>query len=207
MATRVTLQQQRAQETRRRIIEAAERVFGREGYGQAAVDDILAEADISRGAFYHHFGNKEEVFKALLDDHLSAEVVEMSEMSHASSFRELIERFVAYHLKHIESELGSGALSLEFFAAATRDEAIQGPVAQFHGRMREFLRSTLETGKARGAVRGDLDAEAAAFLFQALFDGSALLLAIEPEALDVDRLHRPLSDLIERFVRPEGDPR
>ncbi len=67
-AERLTLPQQRARETRQRILDAAFRVFARQGLGQASIDDIAREASISKGALYHHFPGKQELFYALLRD-------------------------------------------------------------------------------------------------------------------------------------------
>lgn len=70
MTTRPTLRARRAQETRQLILDAAYLLFARQGYGQTSVDSILAEAGISKGAFYHHFESKEELFRALLNDRI-----------------------------------------------------------------------------------------------------------------------------------------
>src|ERR1700751_4107846 len=46
------------EESRRRLIEAAERVFNRAGYIAPSVDDIAQEAGISRQTFYRHYDGK-----------------------------------------------------------------------------------------------------------------------------------------------------
>jgi AcrR family transcriptional regulator len=47
---------------RRHIIEAATRVFAREGYVEASVEDIARAAGVAPTAIYYHFGGKEELF-------------------------------------------------------------------------------------------------------------------------------------------------
>lgn len=54
--------------TRRRILDAALEVFSERGYHEAAVDDIVARADASKGTFYFHFPNKQGIFFALADE-------------------------------------------------------------------------------------------------------------------------------------------
>ncbi len=44
------------------------RCFGRDGYRRTALDRVAREAGISRAAVYLHFANKEELFRALVDD-------------------------------------------------------------------------------------------------------------------------------------------
>ncbi len=54
--------------TREAILAAGLRCFGREGYRRTALDRVAREAGISRAALYLHFANKEELFRALVDD-------------------------------------------------------------------------------------------------------------------------------------------
>ncbi len=50
------------QKTRQRIVEAARVMFNRHGYDQVSIDEIMAEAQLTRGGFYAHFRSKEELF-------------------------------------------------------------------------------------------------------------------------------------------------
>ncbi|MFB2553091.1 TetR family transcriptional regulator [Ensifer soli] len=50
-----------AEETRQRILEAAEHVFYRKGVSTATLDDVASEAGVTRGAIYWHFANKTDL--------------------------------------------------------------------------------------------------------------------------------------------------
>ena len=52
--------------TRSKILDAAARVFGQDGYVEARMVDIAAEAKLSTGGLYRYFDNKSEVFAALI---------------------------------------------------------------------------------------------------------------------------------------------
>ena len=54
-------------ETRTRILEAAVKVFATKGYHDAKVDEIVGEAQTSKGAFYFYFPSKQDIFLALSD--------------------------------------------------------------------------------------------------------------------------------------------
>jgi len=54
--------------TREAILAAGLRCFGRDGYRRTALDRVAREAGISRAAVYLHFANKEDLFRALVDD-------------------------------------------------------------------------------------------------------------------------------------------
>jgi AcrR family transcriptional regulator len=53
--------------TRDRIVGAATRLFTAAGYEGTSIEDLLGELQISRGALYHHFNGKEELFEAVLE--------------------------------------------------------------------------------------------------------------------------------------------
>ena len=55
-----------AQETRARILDAAERVFYDKGVAHASLEDIAAAAEVTRGAIYWHFKDKGELFDAMM---------------------------------------------------------------------------------------------------------------------------------------------
>lgn len=59
------------QERRRRLLLAAQQIFGEKGYRKAEVDDIAGRAGVTKPMLYRHFpGGKAEVFMEVLDDHI-----------------------------------------------------------------------------------------------------------------------------------------
>ena len=65
-------QVQRSERSRRQILDAALKLFSHRGYGATSVIDIAAEAGLSKGNVYHHFEDKESIFRALLDRYFQA---------------------------------------------------------------------------------------------------------------------------------------
>ncbi len=60
--------------TRERILDAALNIFSAKGFHDTKLDEIVAEASISKGSIYFHFPNKEKLFIALVDQF--ADVIE-----------------------------------------------------------------------------------------------------------------------------------
>ena len=58
---------EQGRQTRDRLIAAATRLFAEDGYEGTSIEAVLQEADVSRGALYHHFANKEALFEAVLE--------------------------------------------------------------------------------------------------------------------------------------------
>jgi AcrR family transcriptional regulator len=54
--------------TRARLLEAGKAVFERDGFLQARISDIAAEAQVSHGSFYHYFESKESLFKEIAEE-------------------------------------------------------------------------------------------------------------------------------------------
>jgi AcrR family transcriptional regulator len=54
-----------AAQTREAIIEAARELFASDGFDASSIDAIAARAEVSKGAVYHHFADKQELFAAL----------------------------------------------------------------------------------------------------------------------------------------------
>jgi len=63
----------RGEQTRRRLLEAAEEVFGELGFRRASIAEIVRRAGVAQGTFYLYFDSKEEIFRALVR-HMSHEL-------------------------------------------------------------------------------------------------------------------------------------
>lgn len=56
-----------ATRTRSALLDAAQEVFLRDGYAAAATEEIVAVAGVTRGALYHHFANKRDLFRGVVE--------------------------------------------------------------------------------------------------------------------------------------------
>ena len=68
--------ERRADTTRQRLIAAASRQFAHRSYSMVSLDDILGEAELTKGAMYFHFSSKQALALAIVDD--------LNEMSRAA---------------------------------------------------------------------------------------------------------------------------
>lgn len=59
--------------TRRALISAAREAFGTSGFAATTVEEIARAAGVTKGALYHHFSDKDDVFRAVVED-VKAEV-------------------------------------------------------------------------------------------------------------------------------------
>ena len=63
-----TQQSDRTRATRRKLLDAAKRIFAQDGFEAARLEDIAAGAGYTRGAFYANFKSKEDIFFALFEE-------------------------------------------------------------------------------------------------------------------------------------------
>lgn len=56
-----------AARTRAALLDAAQEIFLRDGYAAAATEEIVVHAGVTRGALYHHFANKRELFRGVIE--------------------------------------------------------------------------------------------------------------------------------------------
>ena len=58
---------QMVEETRAKLVAAARTSFATKGYASSSMDDLTAEAGLTRGALYHNFGDKKGLLRAVID--------------------------------------------------------------------------------------------------------------------------------------------
>ena len=57
----------KAEATRRGLIDAARKLFGEQGYAATSVDEVVKAAGVTKGALYHHFRDKDDLFRAVVE--------------------------------------------------------------------------------------------------------------------------------------------
>lgn len=90
--TGLTKSEQREQ-TIRSLISISRELFAEAGFANVSMEEIVGRAGVTRGALYHHFGSKEGLFRAVLDD-VQADVagkVDRAASRHAHLWDQLIE--------------------------------------------------------------------------------------------------------------------
>jgi AcrR family transcriptional regulator len=98
----------RSRETRRQILEAAERVLREKGMPGASTREIAREAGVADGTLYVHFHDRVDLFMALIQEHLPAFVEPLKLLPHRAGRRsvkanlaEVLEAFITWHQKLI----------------------------------------------------------------------------------------------------------
>jgi AcrR family transcriptional regulator len=209
--------QRRRELTRHHLIEAAAAVFARQGFHGASLDEVAAAAGFTKGAVYSNFKNKEDLFVAVLDDHLQSQLRAVggvlaepgTEDEHLATIRELVTPDHA-------QPLDWAVLYLEFVLYAARNESARATLADFRRRSRETVARITAEEYARLGVEPPLDPDVLATISFALFAGLDVERVIDPDAITDDTVNDAISffvaaergfagpDAVDRFPDPHA---
>lgn len=186
--------QQRSEETRARILEAAVKQFSIYGYNQASVDNICEQAGVSKGAFYHHFQTKQDVFLALLDGWLQTfdQAIEASKDRPVPETFQMMTEYFPYIFESANDNL---PMFLEFLLQASREEKIwQASIAPYR-RYHKHFAALIKKGIAEGSFV-EVDPNLAARLIVSTAMGLLLQSLLDPQGAKWEKVARETVELM-----------
>jgi AcrR family transcriptional regulator len=144
--------------TRARILEAAKAEFAAHGLGGARVDRIAAQADANKRMLYYYFGNKDDLFLAVLEDayaHIreAEKALRLTEIDPPEAIRRLVAFTWEYYLEHPEfmTLLNSANLHrARHLEKSTKVRTIHSPFVA-------MIEEILERGRKEGVFRAGVD--------------------------------------------------
>ncbi|MCU4400066.1 TetR/AcrR family transcriptional regulator [Acinetobacter pittii] len=186
----MSVREQKIAETRKKLIEVARRAFAEYGYADTSMDKLTAEAGLTRGALYHHFGDKRGLFAAVVDQ-IDSQMAEYAQQ-HLEQPDDLWEGLLLEGQTYIQN-----ALNPEFQRIVLRDgPAVLGDPAHWPSQNR-CLQSTRECVEQLLTAEQIkiVDPEAAAVLLNGAAMNAALWVAsseypeqVLPEALNAFKI-------------------
>jgi len=207
-------QAERRDQTQRRLLTAARKVFGRQGYGAATLDGIAGEAGLSRGALYYNFpGGKRDLFLALLTERVAqrADALRDALDGDGADLAGMIqgaERAAAGSAVAMRENREWWIVAFEFALHAARDRRFARDLARHEGRIRYALEELIEQRIASVGIEGlPLAPKELAVGLTALGNGLALEGLIDEDAVTPELLPK-LVGLLMRGIRAsiEADP-
>ena len=176
--------QQRSMETRHRIMSTAVHMFATQGYDASGVAEICRAAGVSKGAFYHHFLGKLDLFVAVLEEWLTgldAEIERLRGIS-GSVTESLLAMTGMMGQVFLQAE-GQLPMFLEFWVQAVRNPEIEGLVMAPYRRYRQFFAGVIQQGVDQGEF-ADVDADMAAGMLVSIAVGYIVQGLGDPTGMD-----------------------
>jgi AcrR family transcriptional regulator len=131
-----TRQAERTRATRRKLLDAAKRIFAQDGFEGARLEDIAAGAGYTRGAFYANFKSKEDIFFALFEEWVRERIETLTSALRRHS--DPAEKLVALrtHYAELATDRRLVLISLEFKLFALRHPEAHYRLRNRHRRIR-----------------------------------------------------------------------
>uniref|UniRef100_Q07TS2 Transcriptional regulator, TetR family n=1 Tax=Rhodopseudomonas palustris (strain BisA53) TaxID=316055 RepID=Q07TS2_RHOP5 len=189
LATKRRTNQARSDTTKTALIAAARQAFIARGYAETSTPDLVEAAGVTRGALYHHFADKEALFRAVVEAEQAAVAGGIEDAPGPGS---PVEALIAGGEAYLAAMKAPGRTRLLLIdAPAVLGRAEVDVIDARHGvrTLREGLRAAIESGAIE-----PLPIEATAQLLGAAYDRAAL--AIEGGA-DRSEFHAALRAMIE----------
>lgn len=179
----------RREEKRRRIMEAALKIFSRKGYTPAAVDEVAAEAGIGKGTLYLYFKDKEDLFFSTI-------------MSVIEDLASIIQSEITDTLSPIEALYRLGKLQFDFFSRNRDFFNIYLTVLNYNllsnytdlfqslvdkqKLLYDFEVAIVEKGKREGCIRRDIDTGLIVSSFQGMIHDIIARMCFDNASLSFD---------------------
>lgn len=199
-----TSRQLQADDTRRRLIEAAGELFAERGYGEASVALIGERAGTSRGLVNHHFGTKENLLWAVVEDYemrweYEIVVPAIAGKRGLAALRAIIDAHLRTARKNPE---GTRLLYRLMGEALDPSRGLADRFAGLHARWRELGRNWWDEAVADGDIDPAIDREANASLIIGSIRGVTFDWLIAPESFDLEAAYEQQWQMLVSYLSP-----
>jgi AcrR family transcriptional regulator len=136
------------------ILEAALTIFVKKGYSEARMDDIVQEIGLSKGALYHHFQSKRDLFIALIEHWMDQfSPIERGGLMRAKPSREIILHIAKFTAKLFKRNPNWFLVEPEIWAFANRDKEIKEMASHLYGSVLNEFEALIKRGIKFGEFR------------------------------------------------------
>lgn len=196
-------------DNRGHILATAFRLFFQKGYKEVTMSELVKESGLSKGAFYHYFDSKEELYthtmEMFLDRHLSGFTLEFDEnLSLRENLKSLYMEFspLSDELNTGSQEAAEGLSNyLIFLQGLMRKEEFRRKMEAYNKKFNEQFSLWIEKAQQKGEINNSLDPDLLAKHIISLMKGIGILHAFvdqsEPVSTTFNNIIDQFFDLIE----------
>jgi len=173
-----------SEERRNQILDAAGEVFAAKGFQKARMDDIADKANLSKGALYWYFENKDSIVIQIFNRIFSRE---------AEDFRGLIDSQesssdrITYYTDRVIIDVNRllkfAPVAYEFLSLAFRQKFFKGAFKLYLKEHMDILTPIIQQGVESGEFK-DIDPKEAAIALGSLFEGTLLLWVYDSDLVN-----------------------
>src|SRR3954469_11748686 len=177
-------------DTRRGILDAAQRVMAHKGYAAVGINEVLAEAGVPKGSFYHYFSSKDAFGEAMMRSYFQEYLADMDRVL-GSSGRSAAERLMAYwqqwHETQSLDECHGRWLAVKLGAeGADLSEALRVALKDGTTAIVDRVERTIDAGLRDGSITIAVEARAMAEILYDMWLGASVLAKIHRSSAPLD---------------------
>jgi len=166
-----------AEETRKLIVETALVEFAEKGYSGASLSGIAARINLTKGAVYWHFKNKDELFYTLIEEKTRSAGREMEKLIVSDlPPREKLEKYMKLYLSLLEEDCGYRAVQKILFFHMEHTEEMEEDLRSKAGYLKQLhqtFSSLIEEAVKNGSLNFTGSSETAAYALLSYIYGIA----------------------------------
>jgi TetR/AcrR family acrAB operon transcriptional repressor len=186
--------------TRKQLLKKALTVFSKKGYAATTLEDIASEAEVTRGAIYHHFGGKAELYNTLVRGFSDrGNVIIQQAVSEGGTLPDILRRVFVRQLEAIEDDQEMRELmELYLFKTGLVPELEEGRQQQIESGVGliVMLADIMSQGIEQGLLRSDIDPKEMARAYLAFQNGLINLWLTAPEQFSLKASVESFADVL-----------
>jgi AcrR family transcriptional regulator len=185
---------------KKEILESALICFAEKGFELATIDDICAQAGMSKGSIYNYFKTKDDIYIQLMNEkttsnfdyfHEKFKSIKSASAKLQFLFKTYREASLTDEFKHLILVHG------EFWLSSSRKEEIRSiMLKRYHDVYRGFVENLLDEGKASGEFQKDIDSSVFSTLFWTIVDGICLDYVVIGDEYPYRELFQKAEDML-----------
>jgi TetR/AcrR family transcriptional repressor of nem operon len=178
-------------EKKARILDAGQRLAAAKGFSAVGLNEILSNAGVPKGSFYHYFGSKEQYGKALIDHYVSGYLQLTEELLQERSLSSR-NRLMNYWKRWLDTQSGDKEelkCLIVKLSAEVADLSDEMRTALLDGVncLVSSLAQCMEEGRADGSLPDSLDSKKTAEMLFQLWLGASLLAKLSRTSNELNR--------------------
>lgn len=186
---------EKGKKSRYKLLKAAEMCFREYGLEASGVDKICKTAGMSKGAFYHHFSSKQELFLEMLNQWL--EIIDKYIVSARDDSKDMLELFMNIAKARPVFEEASSKLPIfiELWIRASRDDNLRKITIGSYYKYLTIFKDLIEEGMEKKLIK-KVSPDTVSRMIIAVAVGFVMQGMLDPHGADWDRIAKESSEII-----------
>ncbi len=184
------------EERQNQILESALHIFVVKGYSETRMDDIAEDAGLSKGALYHHYESKNELFFALVDYWEESFLPEFfNKKFNGTTASDILRELSTEIAENFRNKKFLFLAELEFWALSNRDEKVRKRTQRLYIRMLNFLKLIFIKAEKSGEYK-NVDPGMAAMAVMTVMQGVMWFSIFDPREFTAEEFLNEVTEFM-----------